>query len=332
MSMGNKKEKVLVTGGGGFLGKAIIKFLIQDEFEVFSFSRSYYPELESLGVTCIQGDLTNYTDVKRALEGIDGVFHVAALAGVWGKYEDYFQTNVIGTKNIVNACLELGIKKLVYTSSPSVILDSSESLSGANESLDYPQKYSNFYGETKAVAERYVLSSNGEKISTCALRPHLIWGPGDPHIFPRIFGKAQKKQLRIIGDGLNKVDIIFVENAAKAHLLAYKKLAHLSEVAGQAYFLGQEEEVFLWDFINEVLKRGGYKAIKKKIPFKLAYFIGFIFEVFYRALRITKEPPLTRFVCNQLGKDHYFSHQKARAHFGYCAEISTQEGLNRFFH
>ncbi len=324
--------KVLVTGGGGFLGKAIVKQLLEKEYKVYSFSRSHYPEVESLGAKCILGDLSRYEDVQEALTGMDAVFHVAALAGVWGDYSHYYNTNYIGTKNIVDACLKLGISKLVYTSTPSVILDSKESLSGADESLAYPEKYSNPYGETKAMAEKYVLSHHKEGVfHTCALRPHLIWGPGDPHIFPRIFEKKKKNILKIIGDGQNKVDIIYVDNAAKAHIQAFEKLGPSSSVGGKAYFLGQGDGIKLWDFINDVLVRGGCEPVKKKLPFKLVYKIGHACEIIYKTLGIKTEPPMTRFVCNQLGKDHYFSHKAAERDFGYRPEIGISEGLDRVF-
>jgi nucleoside-diphosphate-sugar epimerase len=323
--------KILVTGGGGFLGKTILKQLKEFGYELFSFSRSKYSELEEMGVTCIQGDLSNYEDVKKALEGKDAVFHVAAKAGVWGPYEDYYQANFVGTKNIVDACLELGIKRMVHTSSPSTVLDNPD-LAGVDESIPYPEKFSCAYAQTKAMAEKYVLEHHQDgKFMVVALRPHLIWGPGDPHIFPRIFEKAKKKQLKIIGDGTNKVDVIYVDNAAKGHIQAFHKLEEGSVVGGKVYFLGQNYPVRLWDFINEVLKRGGEKPVTVKLPFKFVYFMGAVFEFLFTLFRIKTDPPMTRFVCNQMGKDHYFSHAAAERDFGYNADISVEEGLRKVF-
>jgi nucleoside-diphosphate-sugar epimerase len=323
--------KILVTGGGGFLGKAIIKQLLEKGHDVYSFSRSAYPELEEMGVTCRRGDLSKYEDVRAALEGMEAVFHVAALAGVWGAYEDYYNTNFVGTKNIVDAAKELGVTKIVHTSSPSTILDN-DKLSGVGEEIPYPKKFSNHYAKTKAMAEQYVLKNHEDgKLHTVALRPHLIWGPGDPHIFPRIFEKRKKNLLKIVGDGKNQVDIIYVDNAARGHIQAFEKLGANSPVGGKVYFLGQNEPVYLWDFINEVLKRGGMQPVHKKVPFKVVYAVGFILEVIYRTFGIKAEPPMTRFVCNQMGKDHYFSHKAAKDDFGYDAPITTQEGLDRVF-
>lgn len=326
--------RILVTGGGGFLGTHIIKELLKNtSYIVTNFSRHSYSHLEDMGVPTIRGDLRKIEDVKRALDqGFDAIFHVAALAGVWGKYEEYYSINFEGTKNLLEAAKERGIQKFVYTSTPSVVFNKDDLL-GVNEEQPYATQFLNSYSETKTMAEKLVLEmNNGENFLTCALRPHLIWGPGDPHLFPRIIQKGREGKLRIVGDGENMVDIIFVENAAIAHVQAFEHLHPGSKVCGQAYFIGQEHPVRLWDFINKILANVKVEPVMKTIDVRSAYRLGWFLEKMYGLMGIKKpEPPMTRFVALNLGKSHYFSHEKAKRDFGYTPKVSIEEGLKRTF-
>lgn len=326
--------RILVTGGGGFLGTHIIKELLKNpSYIVTNFSRHTYAHLEDLGVPTIKGDLRKKEDVERALDqGFEAIFHVAAVAGVWGKYEDYYGINYLGTKNLLEAAEARGIQKFVYTSTPSVVFNKDDLL-GVGEEQPYATEFLNAYSETKTMAEKLVLEKdNGKTFLTCAIRPHLIWGPGDPHLFPRVIQKGKQGKLRIVGDGENLVDIVYVENAALAHVQAFEHLNPGSPVCGQAYFVGQERPVKLWSFINQVLGYVKVGPVMKSLDVKTAYKIGWLLEKVFKALGINKpEPPMTRFVALNLGKSHYFSHEKAKKHFGYTPRVSIEEGLKRTF-
>ncbi len=326
--------RILITGGGGFLGTHIIQELLKNPtYLVTNFSRHAYAHLEDLGVPTIKGNLCKKEDIERALDmGFDGIFHVAALAGVWGKYEDYYNINFLGTKNLLEAARERGISRFVYTSTPSVVFNKGDLL-GVGEEQPYATEILNAYSETKTLAEKLVLELNdGKNFMTCALRPHLIWGPGDPHIFPRIIQKGKQGKLKIIGDGENLVDIIYVQNAAVAHVQAFEHLAPGSRVCGEAYFLGQERPVRIWEFINQILGYVNAEPVKDVIGIDTAYRLGWLFEKVFKFLGIRKpEPPMTRFVALNLGKSHYFSHAKAKRDFGYEPLISIEEGLKRTF-
>jgi nucleoside-diphosphate-sugar epimerase len=325
-----KSTKVLVTGAGGFLGGHIARDLIAQGYEVYSFSRRKYPTLEKMGVTQRQGDLSNYTDVEAALVGMDAVIHTASQVGMWGRYTDFYKTNVTGTENIIKACHKWHIQKMVYTSTPSVVFGE-ESLCNVNESIDYPDRYLSMYAETKAIAEKLVLLANGGSLSTVAIRPHLIFGPGDMNLVPRVIEAAKKGKLKIIGDGENLVDVTYVENASYAHVLALEELSLKSPIAGKAYFLGQGP-VKLWDFTNELLKRSGQRPVTKKISFKLAYFIGFMIEMVLKMIgKYDIHPPMTRFVALQLGKSHYYCHTNIERDLGYRPKFTIEEGLDRLF-
>lgn len=326
--------RILVTGGGGFLGTHLIRELLKNpQYIVTNFSRHTYPHLEELGVPTMKGDIRNPEDVARAVsKGFDTIFHVAALAGVWGDYEDYFSINVTGTKNLIDAAKRFGVTRFVHTSSPSAILGKGGHM-GVGEEIPYPEEHLNPYGETKQKAEEIVLGANDSKtFLTVALRPHLIWGPGDPHIFPRIIQKARQGKLKIVGDGENLVDIIYVENAARAHVQAMEHLKPNSPLCGQAYFLGEERPVKIWEFVNTVLGLAKAEPPVKRVSFETAFRAGKFFEFLWKLLGIKRpDPPMTRFVAMNLGTHHYFSHEKAKRDFGFSPEISIEEGLRRTF-
>ncbi|WPU63347.1 NAD-dependent epimerase/dehydratase family protein [Peredibacter starrii] len=326
--------RILVTGGGGFLGTHIIKELLKNSsYIVTNFSRHSYSHLEDLGVPTIKGDIRKREDVEKALtQGFDAIFHVAALAGVWGKYEDYYGINYEGTKNLVEVAKSQGIQRFVYTSTPSVVFNKDDLL-GVGEEQPYATEFLNAYSETKTMAEKLVLAANdNQNFLTCAIRPHLIWGPGDPHLFPRVIQKGKEGKLKVVGDGENLVDIVFVENAALAHVQAFEHLKPHSRVCGQAYFIGQERPVKLWGFINQILGFVKVDPVMNSIDVTTAYRIGWLLEKVFKVLGIQKpEPPMTRFVALNLGKSHYFSHEKAKRDFGYYPKVSIEEGLKKTF-
>ena len=322
--------KALVTGGGGFLGKAIATKLCarSDEVEVRSFSRKKHAELESLGVEHIQGNLADSKAVSEAVRGVDVVFHVGAKAGVWGPYADYFATNVTGTENVLSACRQEGVPKLVYTSTPSVVFGGEE-LEGVDESTPYASRYETAYPETKAIAERNVLESNSPELSTVALRPHLIWGPGDNHLVPRIVARGRAGKLRKIGRRPCLVDSVYIDNAADAHILAAEKLAPEAACAGKPYFISNDEPMPVFELINKILAAAGVPPVTRSVPVPVAVAVGFMMETVYRAFSIKEEPPMTRFVAHQLATSHWFDISAARRDLEYVPAVTIDEGLDR---
>jgi 2-alkyl-3-oxoalkanoate reductase len=320
--------KILVTGGGGFLGRYVVKKLLAKGYAVRVLGRSEQPDLKEAGVDVIQGDIRDAKIVRAAARGVDVIQHIAAKAGVWGSWEDYYQINVIGTRNVLFACRELGTKRLVYTSTPSVVFNG-ESLHSVDESEPYGRNWLCHYAHTKRIAEQEVLEANdpgGSGLRTIALRPHLIWGVGDNHLIPRVIERARQGKLRIVGDGENMVDIVHVENAADAQIRAQVALER-EEACGKPYFISQGEPVVLWDWINELLEKLGIPKVEKQISLPVAYRIGAVMEVVWKTFRLKGEPPMTRFVATELAKDHYFDITAARHDLGYQPAKSTEEGL-----
>jgi len=319
--------RALVTGGGGFLGRHIVAKLRTRGETIRVLGRRSYPDLEALGVETVCADLQDAAAVERACLGMDAVFHVGALAGYWGSWQNYFGPNVFGTRNVIVGCLKAGVRKLIYTSTPSVV-SAHGGLEHADETVPYPAKYECPYPATKALAERLVLKANDEKgLLTASLRPHLIFGPGDPHLFPRIIARARQGQLVQVGDGTNKVDVVYVENAADAHLLAADRLGEGSPVNGQAFFISQGVPVVLWAWINDLLEKLGLPRVHRKLSHGMARAVGAALEIAYTMLPLGGEPKLTRFLADQLATSHYFDISKARRDLGYEPRVGTEEGL-----
>jgi len=320
--------KVLVTGSGGFLGSRIVECLLERGYEVRGFGRSPQPTNAERGVEVVCGDLADAEAVSQAVEGCAAVFHVAAKAGVWGREKEFFDTNVVGSRNVLAACRSHGVARLVYTSTPSVVF-SGEPFEGHDESLPL-NRYNKLshYARTKAIAEGEMIAAHDlEGVQICALRPHLIWGVGDPHLLPRVVARARSGRLRIVGAGDNRVDLTHVDNAAAAHLSALDALES-NQAGGKAYFLSDGEPVVLWKWINDLLGRLNIAPIEKKISASIAFRIGSVLEQFWQTFRLGGEPPMTRFVAIELAKSHWFSIEAARRDLGYAPAVDQDQALN----
>lgn len=313
------------------MGSAIVRMLHARGDEVMVLSRTpptTRMQDPAFRINYLPGDIRNAGAIRKAFTGIDSVFHVAAKAGVWGRRREYESINVEGTRNVIDAARAAGVKKLIYTSSPSVIFGEDD-LCGVNESQVYPDRYLAAYPETKAQAERMVLAANDSSLSTVALRPHLIWGPGDPHLIPRVIDRARKGKLRQVGNGKNLVDITYIDNAAEAHVLAVEALHPEAPCAGKAYFISQGEPVVLWDWLNELLSKVGAAQVTKRISLRSASLAGAVLEALGGLLGLEREPPMTRFVANQLAKSHYFDISAAKRDLGYQPRVSLAQGMER---
>lgn len=322
--------KILVTGGGGFLGQALCRGLVERGHEVASFNRGYYPALDALGVRQIRGDLGNDDAVCDAAEGVHAIFHNAAKAGAWGSYESYYEANVIGTRHVLEACMVHGIEKLVYTSTPSVTHRATRPVEGLGaDEVPYGENFRAPYATTKTIAEKEALAANDANLAVVALRPRLIWGPGDQQILPRLVERARAGRLRIVGDGGNKVDTTYIDNAAQAHFDAFEHLAPGAACAGKAYFVSNGEPWPMRELLNALLDAAGAPRVDKTLSFRAAYRIGAVCEALWKALPLKGEPPMTRFLAEQLSTAHWYSMEPARRDFGYVPKVTMEEGLRR---
>jgi nucleoside-diphosphate-sugar epimerase len=333
---------ILVTGGTGFLGSRLVRRLLEAGCDVTVLARSAAPELESKGARLVRASVEDASAVADACRGAETVFHVAAKVGVWGDRETFERVNVGGTRNVIAGCRRHGVPRLVHTSTPSVVYNGRD-IAGADESLPLTTHCPSPYALTKAAGEREVLAANGDGLATVALRPHLVWGVGDPHLVPRVLERARQGRLRIVGAGTNKVDMVHVENAVDAHLLAARALGDchvlrdnplgtISEnkgsgaAAGRAYFITNGEPVVLWEWINDLLRRLGRPPVTRRISLVAASAIGAACEIAWRGLGLGGEPPMTRFVAAELAKDHWFDISAARRDLGYSPRVTMEQG------
>ena len=341
-----KVQHAFVTGASGFLGKAICVRLLAAGIKVTGFARGHYPALEALGVVMKQGDLVNKEQLQQAMQGCDIVFHVASKAGVWGDRDSYFCPNVKGAANVIAACKALKINKLVYTSTPSVTFAGQDE-SGIDESTPYASTFLNYYAHSKAIAEKMMLDANQASeisventettqmitpyaLKTVALRPHLIWGPGDPHLVPRVLERGRLGKLKLVGHEDKLVDTIYIDNAAYAHVLAALELCQpMPKCQGKAYFLSNDEPITMAQMLNLILACDGLSPVTKRVPRSVAYIAGAVLEGIYLLFKKQQEPLMTRFVARQLSCSHYFDISAAKRDLGYCALVSIDEGMAR---
>ena len=321
--------RVLVTGGGGFLGLALVRRLIDMGAEVRTFQRGDYAQLEAWGVEQVRGDL--YRDgelLEKALSGCDLVYHTAAKAGVWGDFEDFHRTNVGGTENLLRACLNQKVRRFVYTSSPSVTFDGRDQ-EGIDESAPYPKRFLAHYPATKAEAEKLVNGYNDADLATVSLRPHLIWGPGDNHLVPRVIERGRAGRLRLVGGDEKLVDSVFIDNCVEAHLCAAERLQPGAPIGGKNYFITNDEPVPMSRLLNGILQAGGLPEVTRRVSPTTAYAAGALLEGVYGLLGRKREPLMTRFVAAQLGTAHWFTIEAAKRDLGYQPKVTIDEGLSR---
>lgn len=358
--------KALVTGGGGFLGQFLVERLISEGWEARTFCRNPHAELQALGVDQRLGDLRSFDDVQRASEGVDVVFHVAANPSISLDPRPFYETNVLGTRNVVAACLKNKVRKLVYTSTQCVT-NTLESQEGIDESVPFAPRFLGWYQMTKAISEQFVRAANyapwtddydfggldlseskfrslsskfdivtpqrdpfrEDSLMTVALRPHLIWGPRDRNLVPRLLQRARSGKLARVGNGENMLATIYVENAAEAHFLAAQALKPGSPTPGSVYYIAQERPLNCWKWIDDILALVGEPPVKKAVSFNTAWKVGTILENFYRIFGKKGEPVMTRFLAAQLAKSYWFNGERAKKDLGFFPKITIEEGMRR---
>ncbi len=314
---------VFITGASGFIGGKLAERLLAEGRKVRVLARRPLPALEKLGAEVILGDLHDPAALRRGCEGAGTVFHVAGRVGVWGPETDFFRVNFDGTGNVLTACRAAGVPRLVYTSSPSVVYNGGD-LAGVDETAPLCTQAPCAYPTSKAAAERLVTGAHSPTLTTVSLRPHLVWGPGDQNVVPRVLAQARRGRLRIVGEGTNLVDCTHITNVVDAHLLA--ETAPADVAGGKAYFITNGEPVVLWDWINQLLRGAGIPEISRHLSLGATYRIGGALEFTWRVLRLQGEPPMTRFVAKELATDHWFRIDAARRDLRYAPRVTMAAG------
>jgi nucleoside-diphosphate-sugar epimerase len=319
--------KVLVTGGGGFLGSWVCRLLQARGDTAIGLQRSHSSILQALGVQQAQGDILDIDTLQQAAQGCDAVIHTAGLAGPWGAEDRYHAINVTGTENVIKACRAVGIRRLVFSSSPSVAHGGGD-IEGGDERLPYPASFKAAYPRTKALAEQAVMSANGAALHSVSLRPHLVWGPGDNHLLPRLIERARQGAVRLPG-AAKLIDTVYVENAAMAHLQALDALDSNPACHGQTYFISNDEPWPQARIIEALLEASGEPANTRAMPALLAHVAGALCEALWHVTKRPGEPPVTRWSAEQLATAHWYDISAAKRDLGYRPVVTMQECLRR---
>lgn len=319
--------KALVTGGTGFLGGALARRLQQMGWQVTALGRN--PQaLEALraeDIHAVRADLTDAEAVQGACRGQEIVFHCGALSAPWGRAADFYQTNVLGTENVLRGCEGAGVGRLVHVSTPSLYFRFAPRRDVREDAL-LPAPV-NEYVRTKQLAEGHVDAAFGRGLPVITIRPRAIFGPGDTSILPRLIDRLQTGNLRIIGDGQNLADLSYVGNVVDALLLC---AAAPNTALGKKFNITNGQPVRLWDMIKRVADGLGHPFPTRHIPYRAADALATVLEGIYRLLPGQPEPPLTRYTVSVLALDATLDIQAAQCELGYQARVSIEQGIDEF--
>ncbi len=312
--------RVLVTGATSMIGRNAVEELLRRGHSVNVLQRGN----TDLPVTVFRGDIRDAAIVRSAVEGCDVVVHAAARVGLVGSYDDFYETNVVGTGNILNVAVESGCRGVVYLSSPSV----SYSTTPVEGVASPPARDDvlGFYSQTKSVAERNVI--NDSRIATVALRPHLVWGPGDTQLVGRIVERARAGRLVLVNKGKAVVDSTYVDNVGEAIACAVERIGVVESLNGRALVVSNGEPRTVAQLVESICDAYNISCEPKSVGLRAAVILGSIIEALFK-LRPNSEPPLTRFTAYQLGISHWFDISETKALLGWSPRVSLDEGFRR---
>jgi nucleoside-diphosphate-sugar epimerase len=320
--------KVLVTGGTGFLGKQLalrLKTLGYD-VSVLGRNRVIGEQLQAEGLRFLQTDLKDTRATVEVCQGQDYVFHCGALSSPWGKYQDFYNANVLGTRNIIQGCQSYNVRRLIHISTTSVYFDFSHRLN-ISENAPLPVKSVNAYAETKRLAEEEINRAYQCGLPAIAIRPRAIFGPGDTAILPRLIKASDRTGIPLINEGKACLDITYVDNVVDALLLCQNAPDTL---LGKTFNISNGEPLDLGTLLETLSKKLGYPFKLKQIPYSTAYWAAAAMELMSNTLLFGKEPLLTRYTVGLLAFSQTLDITAARKELGYQPRVSIEEGLTKF--
>jgi nucleoside-diphosphate-sugar epimerase len=322
--------KSLVTGGAGFVGRALVDALVLrgDEVTVVDFADAA-PRPD---VRFVRLDLRDAEATRASCAGQDTVFHSASLVHTKRNREaDVWAVNLGGARNVLAGCREHGVGRLIYVSSASAVYEGRD-IENGDENMPYSRSSQAPYADSKIAAEKEILQANGHTLATCALRPHVIFGPGDTRFLTSILSRARSGRLRYsVGRKRKLSDFTYIDNLVDALLLADEKLRPGSPVAGRPYFITNGEPMGFWDFVERVLSVMDLPPIRGRVPYPIAYAVAALYEGIdtLRGGTLNAEDGMSRFAIRYMCTHHYFSIERARRELGYEPRVSIIEGIER---
>lgn len=319
--------KALITGATGFLGGALTHRLHGMGWEVTALGRNpaKLNELEDAGMNPIRADISKKSELTEVFKGQEIVFHCAALPSPWGNFEKFYQANVIGTRNVVQACLENKVKRLMYVSTPSIYFDYNSRV-GVKEDDPLPEPISH-YARTKLLAEEEVDKGSAQGLAVVSIRPRAIFGEGDTVIFPRLIPRLRSGRLPILGDGENIVDLTYIQNVVDALLLCAESPKN---TLGKKYSISNGEPIKIWKLIERICDELGYPHPSRKVSYKTANTVASALEFIYSLIPYSPEPPLTRLSVSMMANSSTVDISAAKNELGYQPKVSIEAGVGRF--
>lgn len=316
--------RVLVTGASGLLGRAVAARVRAAGHEVRTFQRSpsAVPDVED-----VRGSVTAAADVDRAVTGVDAVVHLAAKVSLAGYPADFEQVNVVGTQRLLSAAAREGVTRFVQVSSPSVA-HTGRSIVGDGARPADPARARGHYARTKARSELLALAADGGAMNVVAVRPHIVWGPGDTQLVARVVARARAGRLPLLDGGRALIDTTYVDNAAAAIAAALERAAD-DAVHGNAYVVTNGEPRPVAEMLAGICAAAGVPAPRRSVPAGLARAAGGAVEAVWRIRPGQDEPPMTRFLAEQLSTAHWFDQRRTRADLQWAPEVTIDEGLER---
>ena len=318
-------KRVLVTGATGFLGKYLVEELRNNGYEVVAQGRKenvLNSLKEQYNVDVLKCSLDNIQNIDMK---VDYVIHAAALSTVWGKWQDFYNSNVIGTENVIKFCLKNNVQRLIYVSSPSVYSAKYDRLNIVEEDYDKKNKL-NFYIRSKILAEDLIHKIEDKKLETVIIRPRGLFGIGDTSLIPRLINANRKIGMPLFNDGKNVVDVTCVENVAYSLRLAMES----EKANGKTYNITNGEPTEFKKILDNLFEELGEKANYRKMNINLMYFVASVIESFYKLFRIYKEPMITKYTIATLGYSQRLNIEKAKQDLGYKPKITLEEGIKKY--
>ena len=318
-------KRVLVTGDTGFLGKYLVEELINNGYEVVAQGRkeNILNNLkEQYKVNILKCSLN---EIKNIDMNIDCVIHAAALSTVWGKWQDFYDSNVLGTENVIKFCLKNNVRRLIYVSSPSVYSAKFDRFNIKEEDFDKNNKL-NFYIKSKILAENLINKIDNQKLETVIIRPRGLFGIGDTSLVPRLINANSKIGIPLFNDGKNIVDITCVENVAYSLRLAMEK----EEANGNIYNITNGDPTEFKNILDKLFTELEERANYRKMNINLMYFVASVIELFYKLFRIYKEPMITKYTIATLGYSQSLNIEKAKKDLDYNPKITLEEGIKKY--
>ena len=314
--------RVLVTGASGFLGRAVAAAVRDAGHEVRTFQR------RASGVAGVEeqrGSMADAAAVRRAVDGVEAVVHLAAKVSLAGDPADFTRVNVDGTRILLEAARAAGVRRFVHVSSPSVV-HTGASIAGDDAAHASPEHARGDYARTKAAAELLALDADVPGFAVVAVRPHLVWGPGDEQLVGRIVDRARRGRLPLLDSGAALIDTCYVDNAASAMVAA---LDRAEDVHGRAYVVTNGEPRPVADLLAGICTASGVPAPRLHVPAGVARAAGSLVEAVWRVRPGSDEPPMTRFLAEQLSTSHWFDQRRTRADLHWTPTVTIDEGLRR---